>query len=450
MSNDKSMRLPVSGMHCRSCEILIEDSLKDIAGIESVAVSHKRGEVIIKYKDQAINYVTLQKAVKAAGYQVAEAGKLPWLTKNKKEYYSLGIAFLILAMIYLTIKGLNIDLANFSFDMSSPTWGLVLLVGLVAGFSTCMALVGGLSLGLSARFVEKHPTATTVQKFRPHIFLVLGRILSYAFFGGLLGLLGTVFKFSSLSSAILMILVGAVMLLMGLQLINIFPRLESFKLMLPKGLSRALGFSGTQKEYSHKQAMILGAITFFLPCGFTQAMQIYTISTGSFISGALVMTLFAIGSAPGLLSIGGVSSLVRGSFKEKFFKLAGLAVIFFAIFNFTNAFNLINANVGGAVKEVASSDPNVTMEKGVQIVKMTELSNGYSPNSFSIKKGVPVKWIITAKAPYSCASSIVIPKLGISKNLRAGENIIQFTPKEAGRLPFSCSMGMYTGSFNVY
>lgn len=43
----------------------------------------------------------------------------------------------------------------------------------------------------------------------------------------------------------------------------------------------------------------------------------------------------------------------------------------------------------------------------------------------------------------------MIPKLNIRKNLKAGENIIEFTPKEAGRLVFSCSMGMYTGVFNV-
>ncbi|NCP77121.1 sulfite exporter TauE/SafE family protein [bacterium] len=41
-----------------------------------------------------------------------------------------------------------------------------------------------------------------------------------------------------------------------------------------------------------------GALTFFLPCGFTLAMQAYAITTGSFITGALTMMAFALGTAP--------------------------------------------------------------------------------------------------------------------------------------------------------
>ncbi|KKQ36394.1 MAG: hypothetical protein US53_C0054G0007, partial [Candidatus Woesebacteria bacterium GW2011_GWA1_37_7] len=63
--------------------------------------------------------------------------------------------------------------------------------------------------------------------------------------------------------------------------------------------------------------------------------------------------------------------------------------------------------------------------------------------------GVPVKWIITSKDPNSCASSIVSSKLNVRQSLHPGENVIEFTPKEIGTIKFSCSMGMYTGSFNV-
>ncbi len=80
---------------------------------------------------------------------------------------------------------------------------------------------------------------------------------------------------------------------------------------------------------------------------------------------------------------------------------------------------------------------------------MTETNSGYTPNKFTIKKGVPVKWIIDGQAPYSCASAIGIPKLKIRAFLKAGENVIEFTPTEVGALKFSCSMGMYTGVFDV-
>ena len=39
--------------------------------------------------------------------------------------------------------------------------------------------------------------------------------------------------------------------------------------------------------------LLVGVVTFFLPCGFTQAMQIYAVSTGSFWLGGLSLAIFA-------------------------------------------------------------------------------------------------------------------------------------------------------------
>jgi len=451
----KIIKVPIKGMHCRSCELLIEEKLKEIEHVIEVYVNYSLGEAAIHHHEGKEPSMHLIKgAVAEAGYEVGTPEKLPILTRDKREYVNLGIAFLVLMVIYLILKSFGLTNINFSPNLSSPSWGLILLIGLVAGFSTCMALIGGLSLGLSSRFAENHPSATPAQKFRPHLFFVTGRILSYTILGGLLGALGTVFKLSPTVNGIITLLVGGVMLLMGLQLINIFPRLNRFKLSLPKGISKALGVNNKEKEYSHKNAMIMGALTFFLPCGFTQAMQLYAVSTGNFALGAITMGLFALGTAPGLLSIGGVTSMISGGFRERFFKVAGLAVIFFGLFNINNGYTLAGFNFAdlgnSSGQAITANDPNVTIENGVQIVKMTEDNDGYSPNKFSIKKGVPVKWVIDAKAPYSCASSIVLQKMGIQQTLTAGENTIEFTPTEVGSLPFSCSMGMYTGVFNIY
>lgn len=455
MSHNKYIKIPIKGMHCRSCEILIEDKLKEIPHVKSAELDYKTGEATVYYDGDAPQTHHLNRAIIDAGYEIGRSEKLLFMSRDGKEYYNLGIAFLILMILYFGLNLFGFTNINFSPNLSSPSLGLIVMIGLVAGFSTCMALVGGLSLGLSSKFAEKHPNASVVQKFRPHIFFVLGRIIGYALLGGLLGILGTMFKFSSLTNAVITIIVGIVMLVMGLQIINIFPRLSSYKFTLPKGLARIFGVTNKNKEYSHKNSMILGALTFFLPCGFTQAMQLYAISTGSFSSGAFVMGMFALGTAPGLLSIGGVTSLVHGTFKERFFKVAGLAVIFFALFNLNNGYtlaslNFSSLNFGSSRVQEQTSDPNVTLEGGVQVVRMVESGRGYSPNSFSIKKGVPVKWIIDVQAPYSCASSLVIPSLKINKNLTASDNVIEFTPDKAGKIPFSCSMGMYTGVFNVY
>jgi hypothetical protein len=199
--------------------------------------------------------------------------------------------------------------------------------------------------------------------------------------------------------------------------------------------------------------MLLGVLTFFLPCGFTQAMQLYAVSTGSFTQGALIMGMFALGTAPGLLSIGGLTAAVKGLLAQRFFRAAGVVVILFALFNMRNGWNLLGwqTSVAPNTKNTSTvvNDPNVTLENNVQVVRMAETGGGYSPNQFTVKKGVPVKWIIDAQAPYSCASSIIMSKYNISKNLEPGENVIEFTPTETGKVGFSCSMGMYTGIFNI-
>ena len=102
-----------------------------------------------------------------------------------------------------------------------------------------------------------------------------------------------------------------------------------------------------------------------------------------------------------------------------------------------------------ALAKSGTDDPNVKLVKGIQEVRMRQTSRGYSPNSFTIQKGIPVRWIIISEDQYSCASSIVSQKLGVRKSLQLGENIIEFTPDKTGSIPFSCSMGMYTGSFTV-
>ena len=448
----EKITVPVKGMHCKSCEMLIEEQLSQVPGVKKAHASYKRKTAEIYYAEKKPNTSDIDKAIRGAGYDIGSDDKKYLLSNNPSDYKDLGIALLFLVGIYLILKNFGILNFNFGVTAANPSsLPVVLLIGLTAGFSTCMAMVGGLILGISSRHAEKHPEATPAQKFRPHLFFNLGRIVTYAFLGGVLGAIGSIFQLSGLTLGILTIAVGIVMLVMGLQLIEIFPIVSGIKVTLPKFVSRALGIKNhEQKEYSHKSSAALGALTFFLPCGFTQAMQLYAMSTGSFTTGALVMGTFALGTAPGLLGIGGITSVVKGIFAKRFFKFAGLLVIFFSLFNIANGYNLTGWQIGsGQSNAIQGPDANVKIENGVQIVRMTETSRGYTPNQFTIKKGVPVKWVIDAQDPFSCASSIVMQKFNISKRLTKGENTIEFTPNEVGQIKFSCSMGMYTGAFNV-
>ncbi|MBI4973589.1 sulfite exporter TauE/SafE family protein [Candidatus Roizmanbacteria bacterium] len=443
----------IKGMHCRSCEILVEDELRKISGVTDVKVNEKKGSAYVCYEGNLDNQ-KIEEAVRNAGYELGFKEKAPLFSKRMQDYKELGFAFLVMVLLYMIGKELGIF--NFAIKSGSnySSLPIVFLVGLTAGISTCMALVGGLVLAASARFVEKHPQASTLQKFKPHISFNAGRIISFFVFGGIIGFAGSFFQLSSTTLGILTIAVGGVMVLMGLQLTEIFPRLNGLQFTLPKGISRALGIKEqSEKEYSHTNSFILGASTFFLPCGFTQAMQLFAISSGNPITGALTMGVFALGTAPGLLGIGGLTSVIKGAFAKPFFKFAGLIVIFMAVFNISNGLNLAGINVNAFLNQSPAvstqADPNVTLENGVQVVKMTQNASGYSPNSFTIKKGIPVKWVVTSEDAFTCAASIVSSKLGIRKNLEAGENIIEFTPTEVGDIRFTCSMGMYSGSFNV-
>lgn len=49
---------------------------------------------------------------------------------------------------------------------------------------------------------------------------------------------------------------------------------------------------------------------------------------------------------------------------------------------------------------------------------MTQDGNGYTPSTFSIDAGKKIRWIITGTNPYACSSQIMVPSLGISKELK--------------------------------
>jgi sulfite exporter TauE/SafE/copper chaperone CopZ len=435
------IKIPIRGMHCASCELLVSEQLEKIHGVKAVYVSQKRAYAEITYAGNRPNDKKITQAIQEAGYKIGDQQKLPWISRNSADYKDLAKAAIIILIIYFFAKWFGL----FSIDVGASKSGVVvaLLVGLVAGISTCMVLVGGLVLGLSARHSEKHPEATPLQKFRPHIYFNVGRILGYAVLGGIIGIIGKAFNPPTTVLGIITIAIGGVMIFFGLKLIEIFPILRDKSIALPPGIARLFGLQREVKEYSHRGALVMGALTFFIPCGFTQTMQLYAISTGSFWQGMAIMGLFALGTAPGLLGIGGLTSVFKAQKARLLFMSTGLAVIFLGWFNITNGSRLIGLDAGNNTTNAAVSD------KQEQVVRMTQNARGYSPNSFTVEKGRPVKWIINSTSSFTCASWLVMREYGINRALGPGENILTFTPEKTGELPFSCSMGMYRGKFIV-
>lgn len=440
----KKISIPVKGMHCKSCELLLEEKIKNISGVKKVKASHQGNLVEAYYEDKTPDSEEIQKIIKDAGYEVGVSDDLGWFSRDINDYIYLLQGFIILVVLYFVSSSLGI------FDLTFNPEGVglmaIFVMGLVASVSTCMALVGGLVLSISSLYSESHPEMSASQKFIPHLYFNLGRVLGFGFLGGMLAVGGSILQLSGNLLGLIIMIIGLAMIILGFRLIKIFPFLEKISIVLPKNIAKSLGTAREQKIYSHQNAFVSGIITFFLPCGFTQAVQLYAVSSGSFTAGALTMSVFAIGTMPGLLGIGGLSSVLKGAKSKLFFATAGLAVILFGWSNFISGSHLFfQKNI------VENRDESIVEDKviAVQEVRMTQDSSGYDPREFVIEKGKKVRWIINSTNQFSCASSISVPQYGIKRNLKLGENIIEFTPTAIGEISFSCAMGMYRGKFVV-
>ncbi len=432
------LTLPISGLHCEACEFITEDAIKNSGGkIKKVKVDRHHNTATIEYEGAEPDLAAINKKLQPMGYVLGQEEKQP---------SSLTSTLIIVAAIIILALVLS---GYFWFDFSSllPQQGFSLasagLIGLVAGVSTCMALVGGLVLSLSSAWSAKHPEADGLTKTIPQLFFNAGRLAGFFILGGLLGLLGTSLAPSPLANGILNILTAAVIIAVGLSLIS--PRFKSL-IALPKGLARKInGYK--EGGFSTWKTMALGALTFFLPCGFTQAMQLYAIQSGNFVDGALAMSLFALGTAPGLLGMGILGNKAGESSRGKLaFKAIAVVIIIFGVLNASSGAKLIRTATADTQEAIAAED--ASQEEPLEI-RMEQRGNGYYPTSFEVEAGRPVKWIITSTSQYSCASSFIVPSLKIRQQLQLGENIIEFTPTKAGKIPFSCSMGMYTGVIEV-
>jgi hypothetical protein len=76
-------------------------------------------------------------------------------------------------------------------------------------------------------------------------------------------------------------------------------------------------------------------------------------------------------------------------------------------------------------------------------------ASGFSPNRFVLTRGVLVKWVINGKEVTSCNKRIIAPGLDLEIDVKPGVQTIEFTPRRAGIIRWSCWMGMMLGEFKV-
>ncbi len=317
----KILTFHVTGTHCASCKILIEDVLSELSFIKSSQVNLKKETVTIETEsEQGAEEMAqlLTSKIKPNGYTLS-VEKIVLEKKSDDLIWKaipIGLVFLILFFIFQKSGILNLGIGGATTPATS------FIIGLIASVSSCLAIVGGLVLSLSAKVVQDDGGSTK----KPFILFHAGRLIGFALLGGLLGLIGEALGINFLFSAILGLIASAVMILLGLNLIGVF---KKSKLTLPTGI-----FSFFRKvEHATFAPILIGVGTFFLPCGFTQSMQVAALSSGSFMSGLLIMFSFALGTLPmlALLSFGSVS-FAHSKHAPLFFKSAGIVVIGLGIF----------------------------------------------------------------------------------------------------------------------
>ncbi len=447
--------VPIKGMHCASCELLIADELNAIQGVDTAQVSLTKNSATIVSTKQ-VSDATIATAVQAAGYEIGvETSRKPLFTSNQRIWRDVAIGVAIVIWLTLIFKVFGIDKLLGAASSSSSTGAMALLVGLTAGFSTCMALIGGLVLGVASKYAENHPSETPIQKFQPHLIFNLGRIVSFIVLGAVIGALGSAFSLKGSMLGFLTILVGLVMLVLGLQLTEAFPRITK-GFTLPSGLAKKLGIKQRgERAYSHKNAFLMGAATFFLPCGFTQAMQLLAVSTGSPLQGAVIMGAFAIGTAPGLLSLGGLTSVVKGVFAKRFFRIVGVIVVTMAMINLANGYTLMG--LGRFFENFKLSETSQVITKqdsaGSVILNTTfKLSEDITPSTFTAKVGQKTTLLVDVKENgQGCMSTIMIIGLDDTPQyLKQGKKIeLTFTASEPGKYTIACAMGIPRGTITV-
>ena len=361
------------------------------------------------------------------------------------DYLYIAVLFLAVGIVAWILK--QLEVSRFFPQLGSQVDVFIALaLGFVASLSTCLALVGGIvmSFGETYKIPEdrRHPW---ISRMMPHLYFHIGRVGGFVVLGALLGLLGSKITYSVQFTGILTILVALVMLYIGLHVLGFVPNISRFGLTLPKGFAHKIE---QFKELDHHlMPIVIGVLTFFVPCGFTQSMQLAAVASGNALTGAVIMGAFAIGTMPVLLGVGFGSSYAS---KDRFGllnELIAVLIIFFALYSLNSGFVLAGSSFSlSTLGQNATNE--IVIDGEVQVVKMN-VDWVFEPTVFEVKKGVPVRWEINGVNVSGCASEIIIPKLGLSQKINQGLNVIEFTPEESGTIPFSCWMGMQNGHFIV-
>lgn len=451
--------LQIEGMTCVGCENRIESKLRKTGGIISVKASYSTNTVRVTYHDDVVSLREIKRAIESLEYKVKGDSNISSVkgekaVSTKEKLIDILTIFVILYILYMIANkfGLLNVFNVFPEAKAGMSFGVLFVIGILTSVH-CVAMCGGINLSQCVPQKVETGTKGGINNLMPSILYNAGRVVSYTIIGGVVGALGSVVSFSGPAKGIVAIGASIFMVIMGINMLNIFPSLRRFNPRMPKVFARLIG---KEKGVSKNRPFYVGLLNGLMPCGPLQAMQLYALSTGDPIKGALSMLVFSLGTVPLMFGLGALSSFLSKQFTAKMMQVSAVLVIVlgFAMFqtglavsgiqlpsfSVSHLFNFGGGSGAGVVAEVVD---------GVQTVTSEVYNGSYEP--ITVKVGVPVKWTIHVGVGQlsGCNYRFEIKALGIQYQLEEGDNVLEFTPTKTGKLSYNCWMGMIRSSVNV-
>jgi sulfite exporter TauE/SafE len=319
---------------------------------------------------------------------------------------------------------------------------VVLLTGFTIGSFSCLAVQGGLLASLVAGETKSKTLYITS-------YFLASKLFSYIILGFVLGFFGQFLSLSDEIQIFMQFIAGVYMLLIALNMLELHPIFRYVVITPPKFLLKLARAESKSKDFF--APILLGFLTIFIPCGTTLAIETYAISFGDPIFGALIMGVFTLGTIPAFLGISVISSVLNGIFKSLFVKIAAGGILYLGLFSIWGSLNFWYSSTA-KLNDALKGDVKYGMDRipSEQIIEINVTSSGYSPSYIKVKQGDSVIIKLIGQNTYSCASAFRIPSLRIKYNLAPTETkSFVFNAEKPGKVPFTCSMGMFTGIIEV-
>lgn len=345
------------------------------------------------------------------------------------------------------------------------SYWLIFLTGLTTGGLTCLALQGGLLASAIIEEKEEDESSKKSNKARAIILFLLAKLIAYTILGILLGVLGKFIGLTPRATGILNIFVALFMLGVAGEALRIHPVFKYFLIQPPKLIRNWI--YKTKGKKGDFAAIFLGILTVLIPCGTTQAMMAYAVSSANFWSGAIIMFTFILGTIPVFFILGYLATTLGEKYSNIFRKVVAAVLIALSIFTLSNAFRLLGIRIANGNSQTitettdckddtcplpgeSTSGTNNTSDAVQKISIKVNDSYGYDPASIRVKAGVPIELTLINDNARGCIRAFVIPKINQRAIIPAtGSTTMNFTLNQKGTVNFTCSMGMYDGKFIV-